>query len=187
MEPGGCFMQQICHRDSGKFFKSIGSHEMNKKINKILACVDFSDYSLAVLEYALELAEAHTQILVYNVINQRDINMLESVCCYVPDKINAETYIKDMKKERVGKIRTMLKEHFFENKSQMNFKVDVGIPSEAILRTIETEAIDLVVMANKGRGNLARFLFGSSAEKVFRHSPVPVASVRESKKFKREK
>jgi nucleotide-binding universal stress UspA family protein len=161
---------------------------MNKKINKILACVDFSDYSLLVLKYALEVADtAHTHILVYNVINQRDIKMLEKVSCYVPDKINVETFIKDMKNEREGKIRTMLKEYFFENKSQMNFKVDVGIPSEEILRTIETEAIDLVVMANKGCGNLSRFLFGSSAEKVFRHSPVPVVSVRESKKFKREK
>ena len=87
----------------------------------------------------------------------------------------------------VKKIRVLLKEYFFENKSDMNFKVDVGIPSEAILKTIETETIDLVVMANKGRGNISRFLFGSSAEKVFRHSPVPVVSVREPKKFKREK
>ena len=180
-------MQQICHRDLGKFFKSKRSYEMNKKINKILACIDFSDYSLAVLEYALELSDMAPQILVYNVINQRDINMLETVSRYVPDKIQVETYIKDMKKERVGKIKTMLKEHFFDVKSQMNFKVDVGIPSEAILRIIETQEIDLVVMANKGRGNLARFLFGSSAEKVFRHSPVPVVSVRESKNFKREK
>ena len=161
---------------------------MNKKINKILACVDFSDYSLRVLECAVELADtSHTHILVYNVINQRDINMLETVSRYVPEKIQVETYIKDMKKERVGKIRILLKEHFFENKSDMNFKVDVGIPSESILRTIETEEIDMVVMANKGRGNLSRFLFGSTAEKVFRHSPVPVVSVRESKNFKREK
>ena len=161
---------------------------MNEKINKILACVDFSDYSLMVLEYALELADmAHTHILVYNVINQRDIDMVETVSRYVPNKLHVETYIKDMKKEREGKIRTMLKEHFFDAKSQINFKVDVGIPSEAILKTIQTEAIDLVVMANKGRGNLSRFLFGSSAEKVFRHSPVPVVSVRESKNFKREK
>jgi len=161
---------------------------MNNKINKILACIDFSEYSLMVLEYAIELADmAHTQILVYNVINQRDINMLETVSRYVPNKLHVETYIRDMKKERVKKIRVLLKENFFENKSDMNFKVDVGIPSEAILKTIETETIDLVVMANKGRGNISRFLFGSCAEKVFRHSPVPVVSVREPKKFKREK
>jgi nucleotide-binding universal stress UspA family protein len=60
------------------------------------------------------------------------------------------------------------------------------MPSEQILKTIETEDIDLVVMANKGRGNISKFLFGSAAEKVFRHSPVPVISVRDPEKFRRE-
>ena len=160
---------------------------MNKKIQKILACIDFSEYSLMVLEYAVELAEeSTTDILVYNVINQKDFNMVETVSRYVPNQLHVETYIKDQKKEREGRIRALIKENFFENKSNMHFKVDVGIPSEAILKTIETEAIDLVVMANKGRGNLSRFLFGSAAEKVFRHSPIPVLSVKDPSAFNRK-
>jgi nucleotide-binding universal stress UspA family protein len=161
---------------------------MNQKINKILACVDLSDYSLMVLEYAMELSDMpRTHILVYNVINQRDITMLETVSRYVPNQLHAEEYIRDMKKDRETQIRTMIKENFFEKKTGMSFMVDVGIPAEAILRTIEIQDIDLVVMANKGRGNLSRFLFGSAAEKVFRHSLVPVVNVRKRKNFKREK
>lgn len=72
------------------------------------------------------------------------------------------------------------------SKLNIEFKIDVGIPSEQILEIIETEGIDLVVIANKGRGNISRFLFGSSAEKVFRHSPVPVVSVSDRKKFERK-
>ena len=41
-----------------------------------------------------------------------------------------------------------------------------------------------IKMANKGRGNLSRVLFGSAAEKVFRHSPVSVVSVRNKDTFK---
>ncbi|HKK00421.1 MAG TPA: universal stress protein [Desulfotignum sp.] len=41
----------------------------------------------------------------------------------------------------------------------------------------------IIKMANKGRGNLSRVLFGSAAEKVLRHSPVPVVSVRNTDTF----
>jgi len=165
---------------------------MNQKITKILACVDFSDYSPMVLEYAVALSKgADTQILVLNVINQRDIAGAEMVFSYYPGSfanvLNTEDYIRDLKKERTEKIKQMIKDWFFDQKAMMEIKIDVGVPFECILKTIETEHIDLVVMANKGRGNISRVLFGSAAEKVFRHSPVPVVSVRERARFKREK
>ena len=156
------------------------------KINKILACVDFSDYSLMTLAYAVEFAKGTgIEIIVFNVINQRDINMVATVSHYAPDEINVESYIRDLKKDRHGKIKNIIKENFFDEKSRMAIKIDSGIPFECILKTIETEEIDLVIMSNKGRGNFSRVLFGSVAEKVFRHSPVPVVSVRDKNKFKR--
>ena len=82
-------------------------------------------------------------------------------------------------------MKAIIKENFFDEKSRMSMKIDVGIPFESILKAVETEDIDLVVMANKGRGNISRVLFGSAAEKVFRHSPVPVVSVRDKNKLKR--
>jgi len=60
-----------------------------------------------------------------------------------------------------------------------------GIPSEVILNTAEAEGVDLIMIANKGRSNLSRVLFGSVAEKVIRHSKVTVVSVRDSNTFKR--
>jgi len=165
---------------------------MNQNIHKILACVDFSQYSPMVLEYAVALSQGtDTQILVLNVINQRDIAGAEMVFSYYPGSftnvINTDDYVRDLKNERVEKLKQMIKDGFFDQKSRMEVKIDVGIPFECILKSIETEHIDLVVMANKGRSNLSRVLFGSAAEKVFRHSPVPVVSVRERAKFKRGK
>lgn len=165
---------------------------MNENIHKILACVDFSPYSTMVLEYAVALSKGtDTQILVFNVINQRDIAGAEMVFRYYPasfaNNINTDEYIRDLKNERSEKLKQMIKDGFFDQKSRMEIKIDVGIPFESILKAIETEHIDLVVMANKGRSNISRVLFGSAAEKVFRHSPVPVVSVRERAKFKREK
>ncbi len=161
---------------------------MDNKMHKILACVDFSNYALMVLEYAVELAkDPATQIIIYNVINQKDVHMVEMVNAYATNTILTEDFISNAKKEREVAIRELIRTHFFEKKSSISFKVDVGFPSEQILKMVGTDSIDLVVMANKGRGNISRVLFGSAAEKVFRHCPVPVVSVRDKLKFVRRK
>ncbi|MBW2655953.1 MAG: universal stress protein, partial [Deltaproteobacteria bacterium] len=102
------------------------------KIKKILACVDLSQYSLMTLEYAVDLAKgSQAQIIVFNVINQRDINGIDMVSGYFPGSfsngINVEDYVKEVKKDRHGKIKAMIKENFFDEKSRMSIKIDTGI------------------------------------------------------------
>jgi nucleotide-binding universal stress UspA family protein len=53
-----------------------------------------------------------------------------------------------------------------------------GFPSEEILRYVEREGVDLVVMGTHGRRGLERVLLGSVAANVVRRSPVPVVTVR---------
>ncbi|MCD4741684.1 MAG: universal stress protein [Desulfobacteraceae bacterium] len=157
-----------------------------KKIKKILVCIDLSQYSVMTLEYALELVKnKDTQMIVYNVINQRDLEGLEIISSYFSSKVVPEDYIRNLKKDRQEKLDQLIDENFSDEKPIINIKVDTGIPFECILKAVETEDADLVVMGNKGRGNLSRVLFGSVAEKVFRHSPVPVVSIRDKMKFKR--
>ncbi|MBU3951349.1 MAG: universal stress protein, partial [Proteobacteria bacterium] len=114
-------------------------------------------------------------------------NGVEKLAAYFPNKVRVEDYVSDLKKYRHEKMQIMINETVLDKKTMLEIKIDTGIPYECILNAVDTEDIDLVVMANKGRGNIARVLFGSAAEKVFRHSPVPVVSVRDRKKFKQEK
>ena len=51
-------------------------------------------------------------------------------------------------------------------------------PAEDILQVARSEKIDLIVMSAHGQGGLARWTFGSVADKVARHSPCPVLLVR---------
>lgn len=53
--------------------------------------------------------------------------------------------------------------------------VAVGDPSEEILKLVDEEKLDMVVMATKGRKG--RFAFGSVAEKVVKNVPVPVITI----------
>ena len=51
-------------------------------------------------------------------------------------------------------------------------------PAEDILNIAVAKKIDLIVMSSPGQGGLARWTFGSVADKVARYSPCPVLLIR---------
>jgi nucleotide-binding universal stress UspA family protein len=53
-----------------------------------------------------------------------------------------------------------------------------GHPAYKILEFAEQEGMDLIVMGTLGRSGLERFLLGSIAEKVVKHSKIPVMVVK---------
>lgn len=53
-----------------------------------------------------------------------------------------------------------------------------GVPAEKILEYAEESNIDLIVMGTQGLTGVQRFLLGSVAENVLRHSKVPVMIIR---------
>jgi len=53
-----------------------------------------------------------------------------------------------------------------------------GDVSERILELAADEKADMIVMGTNGRTGLAHMFIGSIAEKVLRHSPIPVLTVR---------
>lgn len=60
--------------------------------------------------------------------------------------------------------------------------IAIGNPAREILKAIDKEKVDLVVMATHGHGEETReeithFPFGSVSDKVLRNSPVPVLAI----------
>jgi nucleotide-binding universal stress UspA family protein len=53
-----------------------------------------------------------------------------------------------------------------------------GNPFVEIVRYAKEQSIDLIVLGTYGRGPIGHMLMGSVAEKVVRHSPCPVFTVR---------
>ena len=56
-------------------------------------------------------------------------------------------------------------------------RVVSGDPATEILKTIETEDMDMVIMGTHGRKGLEHIILGSVAENVVKKSPVPVMTV----------
>ncbi|HET7340960.1 MAG TPA: universal stress protein [Methylomirabilota bacterium] len=59
------------------------------------------------------------------------------------------------------------------------WEVRRGRPDEEILAAAAESGVDLIAMATHGRTGLGRLLFGSVAESVLRHAPVPVFMIRQ--------
>ena len=59
---------------------------------------------------------------------------------------------------------------------RMDYEIEEGSAAEVILEAAKT--CDLIVMGTHGRTGLSRVLLGSTAERVVREAPCPVATVR---------
>jgi nucleotide-binding universal stress UspA family protein len=147
-------------------------------VKTILAAIDFSEYSPQVLRFASALAQdLRAQLVVVNVINQRDVNAVEMVERDCPT-LSAQNYIQTVFSERLRLADTLLAEEAADENLPKKRVVKVGVPFREILATVEEEKADILVMGTRGRGNIAGVLFGSTAEKVFRRCRVPLVSVR---------
>lgn len=150
-----------------------------KRIKKILVCVDLSDYSGETIDYALTFQEGFdSDIILLNIVNKRDIEALKAANYYYPDKVNIDEYVTKVREDRIGKLQDLISHLEEDERKRIRLEIGEGVPFEEILRRIGTEQVDLVIMGNKGRSNLASTLFGSTAEKVFKYAEVPVVSIR---------
>ena len=148
---------------------------MSKK--KIMVAVDFSEYSPKIMDYAGRLAEdLEAELVFVNVINQRDVDMVDQVTMYT-DKISAKDYVDGLKKDRTEQMQSLLIQTNCAGIPN-RFLIKKGVPFAELVETAKEEKVDMVVMGTKGRGNIAGILFGSQAEKMFRHCPVQLFSIR---------
>jgi len=141
----------------------------------ILMPTDFSECSQHALEAALSLAAKYdATVSVLHVIEPARY----SGAVGHEAAIDPEAY-----KDVGAQVKRAAVEHmqaFMANVTQPNVtsSVENGVPYDAVVRCAEANKCDLVVIGTHGRSGLKRFVMGSVAERVIRHSPCPVLTVR---------
>ena len=143
------------------------------KVNKILVAICFSEYCADTFTYAAQLAlRLQAELMVANVINVRDVHAIGTIES-MGYAVSAENYVKAIREERKSQLQHMMADPGFP-KEKIKSVFKVGHPLEELIRVVEEEKIDLMVMGSKGRSDHPRVLVGSVADKMFRHSPVSV-------------
>jgi nucleotide-binding universal stress UspA family protein len=118
-------------------------------------------------------------VIITNVINERDINSIRMAAMY-SGAISEDEFIKDKTESRLQQLDKLIGE-ISPGRLPIKKLFKVGIPFRELIQAVKDEDVDLVVMGPKGRSNLEDILFGSTAEKMFRHCPATLLSVREDR------
>lgn len=152
-----------------------------EKIRKILAPTDLSELSQVGVRYALNLAkEMGAEVTLYHVVSYEELiqygeKMKEKVVTsstFQPPGSVLEKYQVELAR--------FVRERFSDliPSVRANEKVELGTPDVNIVEQAKREGADLIVISTHGRSGLPHILLGSVTEKVVRHAPCPVLSIR---------
>jgi universal stress protein A len=143
-------------------------------IRRILVPVDFSAQSLKALHYALSFADQYgAKLILLNVVEPA---VYPSELGYIPTEIEAlhENVMKNAKERLQELVAKRLPADISAEQ-----QVRVGSPFLEIAAAAKEPEADLIVIATHGYTGLKHVFLGSTAERVLRHAPCPVLTVRQ--------
>ncbi len=128
-------------------------------LRKILVPTDLSEHSLAAMEYAASFGLLYSSTL---------------FLLYVIDSREAHHHGEE---EAHRALDAFILKHVSPDISLVPV-IRQGHPSFEIRKFAQQEGVDLIVMATHGRTGLRHILMGSVAERIVRHSGIPVLTVK---------
>lgn len=145
---------------------------MIQNVKKILAPIDFSDYSMEALRGAMELAnELDGELHIVHVVAPHFALF---------DKMREqarETLMVEEAEEELARIRR----DDCGNSAKVFAQVMVGPPVPKLVEYAKEQQIDLILLATHGRTGIEHLMIGSVAEKLVRAAPCSVLVFRRRK------
>jgi nucleotide-binding universal stress UspA family protein len=134
------------------------------RFRKILVTTDFSDGTPDALAYAFSVAqENESQVQLLHIIHDMSVDLSGKYRGSLISGVRKQ--LEDLVPAGAG------------NWCDIVTRVETGVPYRIILRMIEDEKVDLLVMNIHGKGMLDRALLGSTAERVVRAASCPVMMI----------
>jgi universal stress protein A len=145
---------------------------MIRNVKKILAPIDFSEYSIEALRGAMELAK--------DVDGEVHIVHIVAPHFALLDKMREqarETLMVEEAEEELARIR----KDDCGNSPKVFTEVMVGPPVPKLVEYAEQQQIDLILLATHGRTGIEHLMIGSVPEKLTRYAPCSVLVFRRRK------
>jgi len=138
-------------------------------LNRLLFATDLSESAKEAFDFALELAgRLHSDVVALHAIDQRGLTYAgPEMADYCRDQDRTEAKAKLVEVAGEGSARMVSVEPL----------VVEGIPSEEILKAVETTEADVILLAVHKKRLVERAVVGTTAERVIREANVPVLSI----------
>jgi len=137
----------------------------------VLAATDFSECSSIALDAAIELARRYDAALTLVHVFTLPVYPYMDL---VPMAIDIETPARDAAREELDKALATTRKQLPSADAVLR---QAGAVWEQILATAREVGADLIVLGTHGRTGISHALIGSVAERVVRHSQIPVLTV----------
>jgi nucleotide-binding universal stress UspA family protein len=142
--------------------------------SRILVAVDGSPFAERALKYAIELTkEYRAKLIIVHVVLRRFYAVTPSEAGVLATTV----FVKELEsegREIITKAEAQVKNEGIEYET----KLLQGVPADEIIRTAQSEKVDLIVVGSRGLTEVRAFLLGSVSDKVSHHSKCPVLIVR---------
>lgn len=144
------------------------------KIRSILFPTDFSPSASLALDYAVFLSERyHATLWLFHCDEYSHMIDVSSSYGY-EGPVNFADDIEKTSKKHLEEIAARLPKSI-----ETRLHYTAGRAYHEIVEAAKQQNIDLIVMGTRGRSNLSSYFMGSNAERVVRHAPCPVLTIRE--------
>jgi universal stress protein A len=139
-------------------------------IGRILVPIDFSEHSQKALRYALAFADQFdAEVTLVHVVEQM---------VYPGDWMYPPLTAGDFAAEKRGEMVERLRSLDAGSGVKTQHVVRLGRAWQEVIEIAKEQKADLIILATHGYTGLKHVLLGSVAEKIVRHAPCPVLSVR---------